>query len=313
MEGTSAPAPALFTNARTFFNAPLCTQPNKISADIAFLGVPYGSEDGSVRAPEAVRAAKVYYYANRAGDEPGAGYYDYDTDTEYLKGVTMVDAGDVPIGQRNPEGNFQRVEATIAAILDRGAFPVIFGGSHAVAAPALRGYGRYQPIDVVHIDGHHDFYRAWRGKYTAGALRRISDEVPFARDLTTIGLRPTAAPHTGRDIYEDMKQRGVQIVTAKRFRELGVQRAVEVVPKKKRNIYITLDIDVLDPSFAPNVSVPAPGGLTYLEVSQLLRELNDRGNVIGMDVVSVTWGGTTALIAAQLVLDFLSVRFPSKS
>jgi agmatinase len=109
-----------------------------------------------------------------------------------------------------------------------------------------------------------------------------------------------------------MAQRGVQIVTAKRFRELGPKEAVSVVPKKKRNIYITLDIDVLDPSHAPNVSVPAPGGLTYLEVSEALRHLNEKGNVVGMDVVSVTWGGTTALVAAQLILDFLSVRFPSK-
>ena len=298
--------------ARTFFGAPLVLRPNEISADIAFLGVPYGSDDGSSRAPEAVRNALVYYYADRRGDQPAQGYYDYDLDQDMLKGVTMVDAGDVPIGKRNLEGNFQLIEATVGAIIDRGAFPVVIGGSHAIAAPALRGYGKYQPIDVVHIDGHHDFYRPIRGNLSAGALRRISEEVPFAQKLTTIGLRPTVAPHTGRDIYEDMRQRGVRIITARKFRELGADGAVSSIPKSNRNIYVTLDIDVLDPSFVPEVSVPAVGGLTYLEVSDLLKQLNTRGNIVGIDVVSVTPGGTTGLVAAQLILDFLSVRFPSK-
>lgn len=302
----------LVNQARTFFNAPLCLNPNEITADIAFIGVPYGSDDGSSRAPEAVRDARVYYYADRRGDSPAKGYYDYDLDQDMLKGVTMVDAGDVPIGKRDLEGNFRLIEATVGAIVDRGAFPVVIGGSHAIAAPALRGYGKYQPIDVIHIDGHHDFYPPVRGNLSAGALRRISEEVPFARDLTTIGLRPTAAPHTGRDVYEDMKQRGVRIITARKFRELGAEGAVATIPKEKRNIYVTLDIDVLDPSFVPEVSVPAVGGLSYLEVSELLRQLNTRGNIIGIDMVSVTPGGTTALVAAQLILDFLSVRFPSK-
>jgi agmatinase len=303
----------LVNSARTFFGAPLSIYPNQISADIAFIGVPFGSDDGSSRAAEAVRDAPVYYYADRRGDSPAKGYYDYDLDTDFLKGITMVDAGDVPIGKRDVEGNFRRIEATLAAIVDRGVFPVVIGGSHAIAAPALRGYGKYQPIDVVHIDGHHDFYPPVRGNLSAGALRRISDEVPFARDLTTIGLRPAAAPHTGRDVYEAMKQRGVRIITARRFRELGAEAAAAEVPKADRNIYITLDIDVLDTAVAPNVGVAAPGGLSYLEISELLKQLNSRGNVVGIDMVSVTPGGTTALVAAQLILDFLSVRFPSKS
>jgi agmatinase len=287
-------------------------RPSEITADIAFIGIPYGSDDGSSRAPEAVRDAPVYYYSDRRGDSPAKGYYDFDEDREFLKGITMVDAGDVPIGKRDLEGNFRRIERTLGAIVDRGVFPVVIGGSHAIAAPALRGYGKYQPIDVVHIDGHHDFYRPVHGGLSSGALRRISEEVPFARDLTTIGLRPASAPHTSRDIYDDMKKRGVRIITARRFRELGAAGAAAEVPKADRNIYITLDIDVLDTAVAPNVGVASPGGLSYLEVSELLRELNSRGNVVGIDMVSVTPGGTTALVAAQLILDFLSVRFPSK-
>jgi agmatinase len=299
-------------SVKTMFGAPLTLNLNQLNADVAFIGVPL--PDGPAEhGPESVRKTRAYFYGSRRGDQPARGFYDYDSDTDCLQGVTMADCGDVPMDPRDVDGNYRRTEEAVQTILDRGAFPVVVGGSHAIAASSCRAFAAHQPIDVVHIDGHHDFYRPVRGKESMGALRRIAEGVPFARSLTTVGLRPADAPHSGRDIYEEMKRRGVGIVTARRFREQGVKEAISIVPQERRSIYVTLDVDVLDTALAPDVTYPAVGGLSYHEVSEILRELNARGTIVGLDVVSVTRSvGSTAWVAAQLILDLLIARFPSK-
>src|ERR1700674_5332754 len=96
----------MLSQPRTFFDAPLCANPDEITADVAFLGVPFGSTSGGVDSnlalgPQAVRDVNIYHYAGRPHNRPAQGWYDYDTDTEYLKGVTMVDCGDVPLDRND--------------------------------------------------------------------------------------------------------------------------------------------------------------------------------------------------------------------
>ena len=220
----------------------MCLNPDEITADVAFLGVPYGSpgviEGNAALGPRAVRDTLIYYNAGPPGDSTAMGYYDYDTDTEHLKGVTMVDCGDVPLDRSDVKTTFASIEAAVRRILDRGAFPVVIGGSHAISASSCKAFDRYQPLDVVHIDAHHDYYYGPNYGWT-GALRRIDIECgESVRNLTTIGIRPRAFPQTGRDMYDDMKKRGVSIITANRFRELGVKEAISLVREEDRYIYV---------------------------------------------------------------------------
>lgn len=132
------------------------------------------------------------------------------------------------------------------------------------------------------------------------------------RNLATMGIRPRAAPHTTRDMYNDMKKRGVQIVTAKRFRELGPKEAISLLPEEDRAIYVTLDIDVMDAAVNYGFSAVAIDGLTYSDLSEALQELSKRGRIVGIDVVDCMPENVTPLAGGHLILDLLSALFPSK-
>lgn len=123
---------------RTFFDAPLFVNLDEITADVALLGVPFGNSNDVQRktglGPQAMRETNIYHYAGRPGKTPAVGYYDFDNDTDYLKGVTMVDCGDVPFDPLDVNASFAAVTATVGRILDRGAFPVVVGGGHAISA-----------------------------------------------------------------------------------------------------------------------------------------------------------------------------------
>jgi agmatinase len=310
---------AMLSQPRTFFDAPLTPNPDEITADIAFLGVPFGTTAGTVDSnlalgPRAVRDTNIFHYAGRPGDRPAQGWYDYDTDTEYLKGVTMVDCGDVRLDRSDPDATFNGITDAVRRIVNRGAFPVVIGGSHAISAYSCKAVAeKYPDLDVVHIDAHHDYYYGPNYGWT-GALRRIDLVCGDSLNrLTTMGIRPNVAPQTGRDMYDDMKKRGVQIVTAKRFRELGPRDAMALVPEEDRPIYITLDIDVLDAPFNYAFSAAASNGLTYSELSGALQELTTRGRVVGIDLVDCLPTNVTPLVGGQLLLDLLSKLFPSKT
>ncbi len=169
---------AMLSQPRTFFDAPLSPNPDEITADIAFLGVPFGTTAGTVDSnlalgPRAVRDTNIFHYAGRPGDRPAQGWYDYDSDTEYLKGVTMVDCGDVRLDRSDPDATFNGITDAVRRIVNRGAFPVVIGGSHAISAYSCNAAAeKYPDLDHVHIDAHHDYFYAPQYRLT-GALGRI--------------------------------------------------------------------------------------------------------------------------------------------
>lgn len=312
--------PDRWTYPRSFFGTPICEDLDELDAQVAFLGVPFDqgttNRPGARFGPNGVRDTMVYRYVNVAGEGGAAvapGYFDIDTVTTLLEGVTMADCGDVNVAPSNVDLGFERLTRSLESILDRGAFPVIVGGDHAVTFPAVRAFQRYDPLDIVHFDAHLDFTHAYQGEvmYAHGSPIRRCSELSFVRNITSIGLRVVR-----KDPYEDALQRGVQMISAGRFRELGPEGVVEIVPEA-RNLYVTVDIDVLDPMQAPGTGTPAVGGLFYEELRDALRLLPSRGRIVGLDVVEVApmydHAETTTRVAAQLILDLLGVLFPGAS
>lgn len=304
---------------RTFFGAPVCLNLDELNADVAVVGVPFSHtlhwSGTTAYGPDAVRDTNAYYYYDGMSDTdpPAAGYYDFDTDRMYLKGVTMADCGDVPQLFHNFEQNFSLIGDVIRRILDRGAFPVIVGGDHSISAPVCKAFDRYNPLDVVHFDADTDFRDSQGGeRYSSGTpIRRIS-EFPFVRNITSIGIR--RGKRLTPSVVQAQRKR-VTLITAKRFRELGPEEAISLVPEAE-HIYVTLDTDVLDVPYAPGTRAPGMGGLSYVETSKALQELTKRGKIVGLDVVEVAparEANVTPIVAAQLIVDLLSVLFPSKA
>ena len=298
---------------RSFFGAPLCADLDDLAAQVAFLGVPFdqgtSGRPGARYGPDGVRDARTYGYFSWKDDTEAPGYYDIDAGVERLKGVTMADCGNVSVVPSDVERNFWKTTRVVRRILDRGPLLVVVGGDHAITAPVVRGFDRFKALDIVHFDAHLDFTDHNQGiRWGHGSPIRRSAEFPFVRNITQIGIRIG-----GKKEVEEARQRGNRIITTDRFREIGPEDAVAQVPESDA-IYVTLDIDILDPVYAPGTGTPAPGGLTYFELRDALRALARRGRIVGLDVVEVAppydCAEITTRNASKLVIDFLSAIFP---
>ena len=308
--------PASRARPRSFFKAPLCNDPSQLRAAIAFLGVPYDQgtyqRPGARYGPNGIRdTERLYDYLDPWEEKEAQGYFDIDAGGMLLEGVTMDDCGDVTILPADVERNFQKVTRAVRQILDPGAFPVTVGGDHSITFPTIRAFDRYHPLDVVHLDAHQDFSHDLQGvRYHHGCPIRRVRELPFVGHITSVGVRQAR-----KEVYEEALRLGIKTITTEQFRQMGPEEVAREIPRAK-HLYISLDIDVIDPVYAPETGTPAPGGLSYFQVRDLLWALVERGEVVGFDVMEVAppydCAQNTAYIAARLMLDLLSRKFSPK-
>jgi len=301
-----------FTGIPTFARGPIVPA-QAVEADVAVLGVPYdegtGFRPGTRFGPRALREASLRYAF--FGPGPGKrGYWDLEAGRRRLSRLRLADCGDVDIVALDLEGNLQRISDAVEALVPRGVMPVVLGGDHSITFPAVRGLAGCGALSLVHIDAHLD-YRDEVGGVRFGhgcPIRRIA-ELPFIQDIVTLGIRGLRA------IEEDLEAagaRGNRIVTAAAIRRDGLVAALAQVPRAEK-IYVTLDVDALDPGIAPGTGTPDPGGLSYTEVRDLLQGIARKGRIVGFDLVEVNpWldpTGVTPLTAAQLIIEFLASIF----
>ena len=309
--------PIIRAQPRSFFKAPLCTNLDELDADVAIIGVPFDQgtfgRPGARFGPDAIRdAPRGYNYSDPYGAQtPAEGLYDIDIEDELLRGVTMADCGNITIVPSEVVENFGKLTAVVEKVVERGSFPVVVGGDHAITFPVVRGLGKFSPLNIVHFDAHLDYTHDVQGVlYTHGSPIRRCRELPFVDHITSAGVRAAR-----RKPYEEAKQDGTLIITTNRFRELGPKGVAELIPQGE-NLYITFDIDVMDPSQAPGTGTPETGGLFYHEARECLTALVTRSNLVAFDMVEVAppydASEVTIGLAARLMVDILAARFPSK-
>lgn len=251
------------------------------------LGVPYDASSsflrGAAEAPAKIRQA-LALEATNSWSELGI-------DTR----LHLGDGGDVAFPEgANPR---QQIEAAVLGLLQSGALPIVLGGDHSITYPVVQSLWReHEPFDLVHIDAHPDLYEEFEGdRYSHGCpFARILEQSLVGR-LIQVGIRAA----TGHQ-RQQAERFGVEMIEMKdwargrRF-ELG------------RPIYLSIDLDGLDPAFAPGVSHPEPGGLSTREVLQLIHDL--RVPLVGADVVELNPRqdptGITAIVAAKLVKELV--------
>ena len=166
----------------TFFRSPVCEDLSKIDADVAFLGIPYdcgiGFRPGTRFGPREMRSFSVRYSA--WGGRAASGYWDVNQRKRFLKGVRMVDCGDVDVTYYDFENNRRKMTAGVEAILSRDAFPVLIGGDHSVTFPNVCAFSRFRP--------RHCAYRRTHGLARQHRWREVRQCEPFA-PLERVDLR----------------------------------------------------------------------------------------------------------------------------
>jgi len=310
---------------RTFYGVPSLSDPDRLDAQVAFLGVPYdggtpepgvptGQRAGPAAAREATHAQFYYPASAVAGDGQGAdGWYDVEADRDRLVGVTMVDLGDVLIQGSATEANYERITGAARAIAERGALMVAIGGDHSISYPLGRGMESCGPLDVVHVDAHTDFLDELDGSRLTGAsqLRRLA-ELPFVGTVTALGVR-----NVDRAEVDGIRALGGRWATTLDVLERGAEEVVGTVVPEADRVYVSIDLDVLDSAVAPGHSLPEPGGLGYRELRAILAAVARRGRVIGFDVVELNPArdpsGATARVATWIVTHFLSEIFERRA
>jgi agmatinase len=305
---------------RTFFGVPSLRDPDALDAQVAFLGVPYdggtpepgiptGQRAGPGAAREATQAQFHYPALGAEGDQGADGWYDVESDRDYLVGVTMADLGDVAIQGSDTEGNYERIAGAARKIAERGALMAAVGGDHSISYPLGRGMEPFGEFDVVHVDAHTDFLDDLDGARLTGAsqLRRLA-ELPFTGTVTALGIR-----NVERAEVDGMRELGGRWATSREVHEHGAAEVVRDTVPPADALYVSIDLDVLDSSIAPGHSLPEPGGLDYRQLRAILVEVARRGRVIGFDVVELNPGrdpsGATSRVAAWIVTHFLSEIF----
>jgi agmatinase len=293
----------------TFLDVPRCTDLDHLDAHIAVIGVPFGVPydirrlSVSVTAPQAIREASLRFSPRYLS------HYDFEFRCELLAGraVKIVDCGDVAMLPGRLEENSRATTEAIRAILGRGAMPIVIGGEHSIPIPVMRAYEGRQPMCVVQIDAHPD----WRDEVDgiqegrSSPMRRAS-EMPWVKGMAQIGLRGWGSAR--RMEVEAARAYGSVLVTAEELHRVGVDEVLRRVPAAER-YYFTLDADGLDPSIAPGVAGPWPGGVTYFEASNLIRGVAARGKLVGFDLVEVVpeadVANMTCWLAARLIINVI--------
>jgi arginase len=247
------------------------------------IGVPYDAASSYLRG-----AADAPPHIRRALESPSSN--SWSESVRDLGGSAIDDAGDIDLHGDDVRGDIER---EIGAVIAGGGLPIALGGDHSVTYPILRAVRRSHPkLTILHLDAHADLYDEFEGdRYShACPFARIMEE-KLADRLVQVGIR-TLTGH----LASQVKRFGVEVIDMKAW---GAGKR----PTVSGPVYLSLDLDVLDPAFAPGVSHWEPGGLSTRDVIQVIQSTG--GQLIGADVVEYNPvrdpTGVTAMVAAKLV------------
>jgi guanidinobutyrase len=227
--------------------------------------------------------------------------------------LRIADIGDVPINTFDLKDAVRRIEMFYDSVLTHPVIPVTLGGDHTLTLPVLRSIAKkHGPVGLVHIDAHADINDHMFGETIAHGtpFRRAFEEGLIDADHTfQIGLRGTG--YTAED-FDWARDKGFTVVQAEELWHKSATPLIDDIRAKMgtRPVYLTFDIDSLDPAYAPGTGTPEIGGLTSVQAIELIRGCQGM-NLVGCDLVEVSppydLQGNTALLAANLIFEMLCV------
>lgn len=317
-----------FAGINTFMKAPYCEDIRKVgNYEAAFVGVPFDTgttyRPGTRFGPQAVRRISAIYDG-----------YSLDGGVDLFEELDFCDAGDVFVIPGNIEKTFDQVSKAVSHVYTSGAFPIICGGDHSLGYPNVRGIAPHIDgnVGIIHFDRHIDMQdmdmdermhtTPWY--WTSNAHEDVEfhathhdhshmHDVGLAncppKNLVQIGIGGWYGSRPGSEVA---RERGSSVMTMKDVEELGIQKAAEMALdlawKGAKAVYLSFDIDSIDPGFAPGTGTPEPGGFTPREALEMVRLIACEG-LCGMEVVEVSppydVNDNTSQIACRVFLDVL--------
>jgi agmatinase len=275
-------------------------------ADVAVVGVPFDTgvsyRPGARFAPTAVREASRLLRPYNPG-----------LDVSPFERVQVADGGDIAVNPFNIGEAIETIEGAASELQAEGTRLVTIGGDHTIALPLLRAVSRiHGPVALLHFDAHLDTWDTYFGEpYTHGTpfRRAVEDGILDTEAISHVGTR---GPLYGKKDLEDDRRLGFGVVTSSDVMRRGVDETVDALRQRigSRPLYVSIDIDVLDPAHAPGTGTPEAGGMTSRELLEIVRGL--RGlNLVGADVVEVApaydHADITSVAASHLAYDLVSL------
>ncbi|MCP4471338.1 MAG: agmatinase [Gammaproteobacteria bacterium] len=302
VSGTVVPryaGPSTFCRLPELRDVPYC--------DVAILGIPFDSgtsyRPGARFGPQAIRQASRHLRTN----------FHPQYDTEPFKTIQVADAGDVACNPYNIEEAIVQIEAAADALYQRAPAVLSLGGDHTVAVPLLRSINKVAgQVALVHFDAHLDTWDTYFGApYTHGTpFRRAAEENLFNDDASMhVGIR---GPLYSRDDLVRDEALGFKVVHCDELQAHGVDHVVKRIRDRVGDhpLYLSIDIDVLDPAHAPGTGTPEVAGITSRELVGILRGLQGL-NLVGGDVVEVSpaydHAEITSLAAATIAFEMINM------
>ncbi len=291
----------------TFSGMPYTQDATELAGvDVAVIGAPtddlVSDRPGTRFGPRAIRAASC---------PPGP---HLEAGIDAFSVLRVVDFGDAPVLPADPVRTHEAIESLVGEVVDAGALPVILGGDHSIAEPDMRAIARRRgPIGLIHFDTHTDTGAEVFGvELSHGSImyRLVEQGWVDPKRYVQIGLR---GYWPGETEFTWQHERGITSFFMHDVRDVGIRdvvsRAVSVVGAGP--VFLSVDVDVLDPAFAPGTGTPEPGGMTSADLLWACREIASRVELCGMDVVEVapTMVGSadiTALVAERIVRETLT-------
>lgn len=274
-------------NSQVFFAD---AESNLENAEYVIFGVPYDKTSsfrhGASRAPKEIRNASWNFET-----------FNMRTQVD-LRDIKIHDYGDIDVKNDKPEIMISKVRKLVSMLLSKNKFPIAVGGEHSITPGIIQAFPR--DIAVLSLDAHIDF----REKYDnqsynhACVIRRISEHIPI-ENIVLIGVRSA-----DREEFQEMKKQNLFYIDSFEIKNKGIKQVLSKTKEylRDKQIYLTLDIDVLDPAYAPGTSTPEPFGLTTFDILEIIDFFSP--SLVGFDIVEVCPNydnGETALLAAKLI------------
>ncbi len=293
-----------FVNMGTFMRMERITSLKGL--DFAIVGIPFDTASsfrtGARFGPSGIRNISTMIKPNNGV-----------LDTNILEELEGGDYGDINIVPGYIHPSYEIIEDELTKILNEDVIPISLGGDHSISLAELRAiHKKHGPVSLVQFDSHADINEEVFGeRYSHGTpfKRAIDEGLIDPHKSIQIGLRGSLYDLDEHKIGAEL---GLKIIPAHEMREMGFDRVIEEIIKKVdgNKVFLTFDIDFVDPAYAPGTGTPEVGGFSSYESLKIIRGIKDL-NFVGFDVVEVAppydFGEITSLLAANIVFEFLSI------